>query len=377
MRLVRACAVIAGVSAGMTTAHGQYLDPTRAPLWHIAGEGRGQPAADRLSAYFLSRRHEVLAVNAATGHVRWRATTGEPGANTLGSVVLVSGDIVVAGDYNVIAFDATTGALRWRFEPADGYAAGVHLGAAADGLVFAGSASGRAYAIDIDTGEQRWSRPIVENSETNVLAPVTDGRLVAVSYTTFTAPSTGGVVALDPASGRVLWHTPFPRPSPADTTKAASTPVLHGDLVLAAGGNGTIYGLDRRDGSPRWSIPPLQLPPPFGPVYADYRPLAVVGHTLVAGSLYGVVVAYDLRTLQEQWRFGGIFEGSVNVVLTADGEVVYVPFIAGRLVALNVSDGSVRWRIADHTPQFLWAATPDGGRVYAASSYGGFYAFRR
>src|SRR5262245_8611878 len=50
-------------------------DPS--PLWRVPGEGRGKPAAERDSVYFLLKRHGVVAVDAETGGVRWRSTTGE------------------------------------------------------------------------------------------------------------------------------------------------------------------------------------------------------------------------------------------------------------------------------------------------------------
>ncbi len=38
-----------------------------APRWRVAGEGRGVPAASGSTAYFLTKRHEVIAVDAGTG----------------------------------------------------------------------------------------------------------------------------------------------------------------------------------------------------------------------------------------------------------------------------------------------------------------------
>jgi hypothetical protein len=80
-----------------------------APLWHVAGEGRGMPAASGSTVYFLTKRHEVVAVDASTGKARWRRTTGEPGHETLGSSILVSGSVVMVGDYAVIGFDRHRG----------------------------------------------------------------------------------------------------------------------------------------------------------------------------------------------------------------------------------------------------------------------------
>src|SRR5437660_5546051 len=92
-------------------------DPADSPIWHVPGEGRGRPAADWSTAFFLSKRHEVVALHAQSGQVRWRASTGQSGESTNGSAVALASDIVAAGDYNVVAFDRATGELRWTFEP--------------------------------------------------------------------------------------------------------------------------------------------------------------------------------------------------------------------------------------------------------------------
>src|SRR5947207_12318938 len=85
----------------------QAARPVMPPVvvWRAAGEGHGQPVVDGGSVYFLSRHHEVIALDASVGTERWRQNTGEPGTATDGSTLVVAGDTVVAGDYNLVAFD--------------------------------------------------------------------------------------------------------------------------------------------------------------------------------------------------------------------------------------------------------------------------------
>src|SRR5262249_60045355 len=98
-----------------------------APLvvWHVDGAGHGRPAIDGGSVYFLSNRHEVVALDATKGTERWRQNTNEPGAATEGSAIVIAGPVIVAGDDHRVAFDRITGELRWRFVPAPGFAPGV------------------------------------------------------------------------------------------------------------------------------------------------------------------------------------------------------------------------------------------------------------
>ena len=107
--------------------------------------------------YFLTKRHDVVAAEASTGIVRWRRNTGEPGKETLGSSVLVSGAVVMVGDYAVLGFDAASGVSKWRFDPADGYGAGLYLGESRDDVAFAGSPSGHLYAMGVLDGRLVWS----------------------------------------------------------------------------------------------------------------------------------------------------------------------------------------------------------------------------
>src|SRR5262249_37385875 len=129
---------------------------------------------------------------------------------TAGSLVVLANDEVIVGDYNVVAFDKRDGALRWRFTPTDGYAPGMYLGGVAGDLIFAGSPAGRLYAIDRRSGHARWAHRVDAGAETTVFAPVADEEMVVAGYTTFAAPQTGGVVALDAATGRLRWRMPFP-----------------------------------------------------------------------------------------------------------------------------------------------------------------------
>jgi outer membrane protein assembly factor BamB len=357
-------------------------------VWHVDGRGHGRPAVGSGIVYFLSARHEVRAFDAQTGGALWTADTGEPGAATSGSAVVLSGDAVVAGDYNLVAFDRRTGAFRWRFVPAIGYAPGIYVGGATSDVVLAGSAEGRLYAVWSATGELKWNAVVSADPLTTVFAPVTDGTVIAAGYTTFHAPNAGGVVLLDLASGRELWRAEFPKaPDPLLGTGSAGGPVIAGNVICASSGDGTIYMFDRRDGSVRWSIPGIPglpgilrgpLSPPQESAHgADYRPLALSGSTLIAGSLKGPVVAYDLRTRRRRWRYVDEGGGSVAFGISADEEAVYVPFYSGRQVALDLESGRERWRTADPRAGFLWRAVSDSRRVYLAGGNGGYVAFER
>ena len=59
-------------------------------------------------------------------------------------------------------------------------------------------------------------------------------------------PATGVLAALDPASGRIRWRTPLPRPANGGTLATA------GGFVLVGDDDGYLYALDERSGKMIW-----------------------------------------------------------------------------------------------------------------------------
>jgi outer membrane protein assembly factor BamB len=349
-------------------------------LWHVRGEGWGTPAAESTTVFFTTKNHEVVALDIDTGRERWRADTNEPGSETLGFGAIVSGTVVAVGDYNVIAFDRATGARRWRFAPTDGYAPGPYLGVAADGLFLTGSAGGRMYAVQQETGVTRWSAVISDNRKTTVFAPVANDQVAVAGFTEFSFPNTGGLVAADLKTGAMRWKAWFPPAADRDlATNSAGGPVLYGRVVIASSGDGQIYAFDLENGEIRWSLPRVSDLPPAALLSPDrdFRPLAISGSTLLSGSLTGVILAFDLSTRQQRWRFHSPWSGSTVFRMTADDDELYLPYFSGELVVLDVASGRERWRVGDWKQGFLWAPFLWKDRVFASATGSGFYAFGR
>jgi len=355
-------------------------------VWHVDGAGHGRPAIDGGSVYFLSNRHEVVALDASKGTERWRQNTNEPGATTEGSAIVVAGPVLVAGDYNLVAFDRITGEFRWRFIPAIGFAPGIYLGDVSRGLVFAGSPAGRIYAVSSLSGELVWSSVVATDGRTTVFQPVTDGTDLVAGFTTFVSPHTGGVVVFDPLTGKERWRAVFPQARDLRIgTGSTGIPILAGDLVVASSGDGTVYAFDRGKGFIRWTIPPIPglpailqgpfpLPDSSGP---DYRPLAATARTLFVCSLKGPVIAYDLGTQREKWRYDDPQSGSVSFGMVIDDRYVYVPYASGHHLAFDQFTGAIRWQTPDARDGFIWTANAIDGFVYLAGGHGGFVALDR
>ncbi len=380
-RLVRVVVVVAGLLAG---GHVAAQPPASvSPLWHVAGMGSGTPTHDGDTAYFLTVDREVAAVNIATGAVRWKTTTGVRshdsifGTATAGTALSLSGDVVVAGDWDVVGFDRVTGVRRWVYEAPEGDGPGLFLGPARGNTVYAGSPGGKVYAIDTATGRLRWMTTVVDGRMTSIFRPVVHERELVVSYSTYVNPSVGGLARLDPDTGRLRWRAEFPKArEPWQHTNASGAPVVIDDLAIGSAGDGNIYAYDLASGTLRWTLP--RLTGPFeGTIVAtdmDFRAITATGRLVVAGSATGYVVAYDIDTQQEKWRFVDRLSGSTTFALAADEQRVYVPFFGGFIVALDLATGAERWRYGDFTKGLIWPPDPAGDRVFASASRAGFFA---
>ena len=373
--------VLSIVCAGALVGAGTYAVqresvPSPVTLWRVPGEGRGTPAADGSMVAFLSNSHEVVALDRIRGAVLWKQGTGASGAATSGATVVLLPSLVIAGDDRVVAFDRATGARRWTFDSPDVRAPGLFIGARVGESLFTGSGNGRLVSLDTQSGRLRWVALADASPSTTVFPPIADRGLVIASYTSFTAPQSGGVIAVDASTGAVRWRHRFMAASPLPQG-AASVPAVVDDFVLAARSDGTIVALNRTDGVEQWNIPPVDNASPVAGVSgADFRALTSRGGVVIAGSLSGTVIGYDARQRRELWRFTSATDGSTAMSIASDNGTVYVPYFSGRVVALDARTGRVRWRTPDVAASMIWPPAVVDGMVYFASPTQGFLCVR-
>lgn len=139
----------------------------------------------------------LVAMDRGTGAVLWRyrSGTGED-RDVFGSSPTVAGRLVLVSDVSsnaVVAVDRFTGQEMWRFRGLPGFVGIQEAPLVRGGRVYAASGDTRVYALDLATGEPVWSRALPAANEAYAFC----GDQLFVNY--------GGVAALDPATGRVLW----------------------------------------------------------------------------------------------------------------------------------------------------------------------------
>jgi outer membrane protein assembly factor BamB len=106
----------------------------------------------------------------------------------------------------------------------------------------------------------------------------------------------------------------------------------------------------------------------------EFRALASTGDTLFASSLAGALIAYDLQTRRERWRYFDSRNGSAGFLIVVAGGKVFVPYMGAGLVALRASDGREIWRSDPALTGLAWPPAIEGRRVYVSAS-SGLFAF--
>jgi outer membrane protein assembly factor BamB len=128
-----------------------------------------------------------------------------------------------------------------------------------------------------------------------------------------------------------------------------SSPTVSNGNVIILSANGLLSVYDATTGRPKWTKDEFVAKVPT--FYTSSSPLVVDGLCIAqlgagSGDGLGALVAYDLSTGQEKWR---VPEGSPSyaspIAMTIDGMKVVVALSETQLVAVNVANGEVVWKL--------------------------------
>ncbi|HEY7674389.1 MAG TPA: outer membrane protein assembly factor BamB [Burkholderiales bacterium] len=204
--------------------------------------------------------------------------------------------------------------------------------ALAVGGVYAAARDGTVARFDAVTGKESWRVNAGQELSGGVGS---DGALVAVG-----TPE-GEVIALDAGTGQVRWRARV-------SSEILSAPVLTGDLVIARSADSRIFAFDTEDGRRRWlyqrTSPALSVRSPSGMV-ADRGNLytGFAGGKLIAIALANGAVRWEAtvslpRGTTELERVTDV----VGSPVVAEREVCAVAY-QGRLGCFDASSGNPIW----------------------------------
>ena len=195
------------------------------------------PAVWNGTVYVGSGDHNVYALDANTGALRWKFATG----NVVHASPAVHDGVVFVGSWDryFYALDARTGSLVWKFATGDDREIYNQVGiagsaAVADGLVYFGCRDSHFYALDERTGALRWKRD--EHGSWVVGSPA-----VAAGSVYYTTSDERKFYAVDAATGAVRFSTGY-------GAYAFSSPSVAGDVAYYGSFDGRLYGVNVTSG---------------------------------------------------------------------------------------------------------------------------------
>lgn len=191
---------------------------------------------------------------------------------------------------------------------------------------------------------------------------------------------------LNAADGVELWQSRTVFQATAVSGPAGShpgprgTPAVAEGKVVTLGVGGILSCTDAETGALQWRADPFPgVVPQFytscSPLIADGLAIAQLG-----GRGNGAILAYDLATGEEKWRWAGEAPQYASPVLMTVGETkMVVTFTELSLVGVSVADGALLWQVP-FAPQgrAYNATTPivDGDTVYITGAGRGTKALR-
>lgn len=336
--------------------------PVRAPLEaSIPVEGEAAPTAAALAP---ENRAEPISLPAPQANASWTHRTGTTAGggaihgllsaqpqrvwsvsagqgnsrrNRIATAPVVANGTVFTMDSDaMVQATSMQGAVVWQQSLVAAFDRGGNVsggGLATDGArVYAATGYGELVALDAASGAVIW-RQRVESPVTG--APSVEGGSVYV------VGRDGSGWAVDAATGKVLWT--LPNVASATGVLGAAGPAVTPRSVIFPFASGGMTAALRQSGTRVWDA--AVTGQRIGRGYAGLTDITgdpvIVGNTLYAGTAAGRTVAMSASSGERIWT---VTEGAMNPPLVTGGSVFVVNDEA-RLVRLDAATGEVIWAI--------------------------------
>jgi outer membrane protein assembly factor BamB len=287
----------------------------------------------------------VVTVERATGHLVWEADreTGPAGPGALaGNLVIFSEG--TGRDAAISAIRLEDGEPAWSVPTRAGSVGGP---AVEGGRVFVGTSDGRVLAFTADEGSRLWEYRATGRVDTS--PAVADGLVYVVGEDFSSGAAT--VYALDGDTGRERWRF---SPSPPGVG-VSSVSVAEGTAFVGLG-DFMVHSFDAAAGAERWRIP---VRVPF-----SARLVPAVGDRVVLGDLAGNLYGVEADSGELGWTFRVPGDLVLASPILAGGWAV-VGDGGGQASAIDLRSGLLGWkRVVGAGP--VGAIASDGERLYLA-----------
>jgi outer membrane protein assembly factor BamB len=284
-----------------------YLHPFNSNNMARAGFGGGL-AADGGKIFVATGFGTVLALEAGSGKPIWSKKLGIPIRE---APTAAEGRVfIVNSESELYCFNAADGSALWTQKGLPENAAVLTSAspAVAGNLVFVPFPSGEITAIDIKSGQPKWTDSLTKGEINSSATAIGEAARPVVDRDAVFAMSRGGqLIATSREKGERLWTREI---------RGSQTPWVAGDTLFAVDVTGKLVALNRKDGKAKWVTP---LPGDgrwSGPVLAGGR--------LWLASSKGLLVGVDAVS------------GSISMQSDLGSPVMITPVVAeGRLYVLT------------------------------------------
>jgi outer membrane protein assembly factor BamB len=324
-----------------------HVPADAAPIYHIPVEFRragplGKPPANDWRA---PRPRLVWSVE--TGGVPvWAGIERDP----------KTGMLFVGNENGVLHAVTRDGRIAWKFETGKAIRAQPRW---VGRELYVHSDSGFVYRLEARSGAEVWrarvdagSEPRKPPSEAGTRWDRYGSSVVADRTHIYVSSRDRNLYALDRKTGREVW-----RVTAADILTA--TPALYRDSVIFAAFDGKVRAVAARDAQPRWT---------YDAKLAVPGDLTVAGDRVLLGSRTYDLIALDAGTGRELWKRYYWFSWIESPPVVHDGVVYTGASDATHVYAIDLADGSPRWKTA--VPGYSWQRTAVTRDVVIAGTVG-------
>ena len=289
---------------------------------------------------------DLLAIDLASGKLRWKYTTG----NLLGeSSPAIGGGLVYVGDLSGIfhAVNVRDGSKAWTFKTGGEIKSSPVI---TGGMVLIGSYDTHLYALDAKTGKLRWKLK-------------TDGPVHAtpsvVSGTIYFGGCDERFRAVRAADGKVLFEVPL-------DSNTGSSAVIEGTRAYPGTFNNEVVAIDLVAKKIVWRYrdPDREFPYYSSPAFASGR--------VIVGGRDKAIHAIDAATGKAAWKL--VTRARVDSSPAVAGGRVFVGSSDGKLYVLDAQTGAKKW---EYVVGDALTASPAiaAGRVVIGAQDGRLYCF--
>jgi outer membrane protein assembly factor BamB len=200
------------------------------------------------------------------------------------------------------------------------------------------------------TAPTTWPKTLTQKWKVTVGEGVATPALVGDKLYVFSRQEGNEITrCLDAGSGKEIWQDKYPAQAPPPPSGRfpgpRSSPAVADGKVITLGVRGTLSCFDAAGGQKVWRKDDFKgALPQF---FTSCSPIVVDGLCIVqlGGDKSGAIVAYDLASGDEKWKWTGDGTAySSPVVLTVDGVKTIVAETTGNIVGVGVADGKLLWQ---------------------------------